>query len=233
MKTLLPTIALTAAAALTFAAPAAQAGSTINTYDLRGNGGLAKTHTFVYDDVTITTHATAAKGKKQNKSAHVGQYRSGLGVTNSVKTYKNWRGQTKTYSASGDGHFVDGKGHDETLWLDFSSPFKITSAIFSYVGKYKTEGVNVVDGDGKSLGWRNLSSVTNKWGYAHLDLAGLDYTGDSIGFQATGNHDAWKVAGVKGHAVPTPSAAAAGLLGLAALSARRRRQTEVETVNNN
>ncbi|MEO0515542.1 MAG: hypothetical protein AAF086_09685 [Planctomycetota bacterium] len=231
MKTLLPTIALTAAAALAFAAPAAQAGSTAKMYDLRGNGGLAKAHTFVHSDVTITAHASAQKGKRTS-NAHVGQYRNGLGVTNSVKTYKNWKGQTKTYSTSGDGHFVDGKGHDDTLWLDFSSPFKITGAVFTYIGKY-SEGVTVVDAHGKSLGWHNLSSVRNKWGVAHLDLTGLDYTGDSIGFKATGNYDAWKVAGVKGHAVPTPSAAAAGLLGLAAISARRRRKTEVETVSNN
>ncbi len=230
MKTLLPTLALTAAAAFAFAAPAAHAGSTAKTYDLRGNGGLAKTHTFVHEDVTITAHATASKNKNHEHSAHVGQYSNGLGVTNHVKTYKNWKGQTKTYSTTGDQHFVDGKGHDDTLWLDFSSPFKITGAIFTYVDKY-CEGVTVVDADGNNLGWHNLSSVANKWGVAHLDLTGLDYTGDSIGFKATGNHDAWKVAGVKGHAVPTPSAAAAGLLGLAALSARRRRQAEVVTNN--
>lgn len=223
MKTLASAIALTAAAA--FAAPSADAGSNANTYYLHGNGGLAKSHTYVHSDVTITAHATAAKGKKHNHTAHVGEYSNGLGVTNHVKSYKTWWGQTKTYSTSGDGHFVDGKGHNDTLWLDFSSPFKLTGAIFSYVGKKQTEGVNVVDGDGQNLGWFNLSKVSN-WGVAHLDLTGLDYTGSTIGFTAKGNNDDWKVKGVKGHAVPTPSAAAAGLLGLAAISARRRRKTE-------
>lgn len=222
MKTFATAIALTAAAVI--AAPSADAGSNANTYYLHGYDGLAKSHTYVYDDVTITAHATATKGNK-DKVAHVGQYSNGLGVTNSVKTYKNWWGQTRTYSASGDGHFVDGKGHDDTLWLDFSSPFKLTGAVFTYVGKYKTEGVNLVDGDGDSLGWFNLSK-SSKYGVAHLDLTGLDYTGETIGFTATGKHDDWKVKAVKGHAVPTPSAAAAGLLGIAALSARRRRHTE-------
>lgn len=226
MKTLLPTIALTAAAAMAFVAPSANALATV---DFRGNSGLAKAHTFVQDDITITAHATATKGKNTH-SAHVGQYSNGLGVTNHVTTkkyYTPWGIKTKTYSASGDSHQVDGKGHDDTLWLSFSSPFKITAALFTYVGKF-SDKVVVVDADGDSLGWYNLSAVRTKGtSSAHLDLSGLDYTGDSIGFKATGSYDGWKVAGVQGHAVPTPSAAAAGLLGLAAISARRRRKTEV------
>ncbi|MEM1108782.1 MAG: hypothetical protein AAGH99_08845 [Planctomycetota bacterium] len=223
MKSLLPTLALTAAAAVAFVAPSADAGSNANTYYLHGYGGLAKTHTYVHDDVTITAHATA-KDPKTNKTykhnVYVGQYSNGLGVSNSV--YRNKWGQLRSNDGS---HTVDGKGYDDTLWLSFTNPFKITGAVFNYVGKYYDD-VKVVDGDGKSLGWFNLSRIANKWGQAHLDLSGLDYSGTTIGFAAVGNHDSFKVKAVKGHVVPTPSAAAAGLLGLAALTARRRRQTE-------
>lgn len=217
MKNLLPTIALTAAAALALISPTAHAGS-VNTYDLRGHGGLAKSHTFVHDDVTITATATSSK-KKQAKESHVGQYRHGLGVSSKVQNFNLW-GEQQTISL--DAHTVDGKGFNETLWLSFDSPFQIAGAIFTYVGQSR-DRVTVVDGDGNKLGRYNLSNIAD-CGVAVLDLSDLDYTGSKIGFAATGNHDSWKLAGVKGHAVPTPSAAAAGLLGLAALTARRRRR---------
>lgn len=220
MKNLLPTLALSAAAAVAFVAPSADAGSV---HYLDGKGGLAKSHTIVSDGVTITATATATKNGKSEK-AHVGQYSHGLGVTNSVYKYKNWWGQTKIGTTDGS-HTVDGKGMDDTLWLSFDSPFQVAGAIFTYVGSRNKEGVTVLDGDGNTLGRYNLSKIA-KCGVACLDLSDLDYTGTKIGFAATGNHDSWKVKGIKGHAVPTPSAAAAGLIGLAGLAARRRRRTE-------
>ncbi|MEM9882080.1 MAG: MYXO-CTERM sorting domain-containing protein [Planctomycetota bacterium] len=222
-KKLLPALALTAAAVVL--APSADAGSS---YALHGKGGLQKTHTFNYGDVDITAHATSydpKKNKTYSDNVYVGQYGGGLGVTNSVKEKSFWG---FSYLSTKDGsHTVDGKGMDDTLWLSFSNPFKLAGAAFTHVGKYY-EDVKVVDGDGNSLGWFDLSQLANKWGHAYLDLSGLDYTGDKIGFAAVGNGDSWKVKSVKGHVVPTPSAAAAGLLGLAALSARRRRHAEAD-----
>ncbi|MEM6458192.1 MAG: hypothetical protein AAF710_02240 [Planctomycetota bacterium] len=220
-KILLPALALTAAAVVS--APSADAASA---HALNGYGGLKKSHTFHYDDVDITAYGTAYDPKTKKTYSHnvyVGQYGGGLGVSNGVSKKKFW-GQT--YLSSSDGsHTVDGKGYNDTLWLSFSKPFQMVGAAFTHVGKYY-EDVKVVDGDGYTLGWYDLSSLANKWGHAYLDLSGLDYTGDKIGFTAVGNYDSWKLKAVKGHAVPTPSAAAAGLLGLAALSARRRRPAE-------
>lgn len=220
MKTLLPTLALTAAAA--FVAAPAHAGST---HYLNGNGGLATSHTIVSGDVTITATATAYDPKKkETHSAHVGQYRHGLGVTNSV--YKNKRGQIRTNDGS---HTVDGSGYKDTVWLSFDKPFQVMGAIFSYVDR--NDDVKVLDGDGNSLGSFSLGKIADCWGLACLDLSSLDYTGTKIGFMAAGSNDDWKLKAVKGEpgkteAVPTPSAAAAGLLGLAALGARRRRRHE-------
>ncbi|MEM7625340.1 MAG: MYXO-CTERM sorting domain-containing protein [Planctomycetota bacterium] len=220
MKTLLPTLALTAAAA--FVAAPAHAGSA---HYLTGHGGLATSHTIVSGDVTITATASAYNpGKQETHSAHVGQYRYGMGVTNGV--YKNKWGRTRSTDGS---HTVDGKGWKDTLWLSFDKPFEVLGAVFSYVDG--NDGVNVVDGDGGLLGSYGLGSLRNKWGIAHLDLSELEYTGTKIGFTARDSNDDWKVKAVKGEpghteAVPTPSAAAAGLLGLAALSARRRRREE-------
>jgi hypothetical protein len=39
---------------------------------------------------------------------------------------------------------------------------------------------------------------------------------------AYGANDDWKVIGVRGYTIPTPTAAAAGLVGLIALATRRR-----------
>lgn len=220
MKNLLPTLALTAAAATAFISPSAEAGSV---HYLNGNGGLAKSHTIVSDGVTITATATATQYGNTEK-AHVGQYSTGLGVTNSVYKYKTWWGQTKTGTTDGS-HTVDGQGMDDTLWLSFDSPFQVAGAIFSYVGKYG-EGVTVLDADGNSLGRFDLSAIANHSQFAVLDLSSLEYSGTKIGFAATSNHDSWKLKGVKGHAVPTPSAAAAGLIGLVGLAARRRRRAE-------
>lgn len=196
---------------------------------LHGNGGLSKSHTIHSSGVDITATATAYDAaEKDTYSAHVGQYSGGLGVTNSVYQKRNWRGQIKTYSNDGS-HTVDGKGYDDTLWLNFSKEFNVHGALFTHVGK-KFEDVEIVDGNGGVLGRFGLSGVANHNGYAYLDLKGLDYSGSKIGFTAFGDYDSWKVKAVKGHAVPTPSAAAAGLLGLAALTARRRRQATEEVV---
>ncbi|MEM9418808.1 MAG: hypothetical protein AAGA25_07145 [Planctomycetota bacterium] len=220
MKTLASAIALTAAAALT--ATSAHAGSTAKTYYLNGYGGLAKSHTIEYSDVDITATATAYDPKTKKTYDHnvyVGQYSNGMGVTNNV--YRTKRGLRSTDGS----HTVDGKGYDDTLWLSFSKPFEITGAMFTYVSR-RYEDVKIVDGYGDTLGYYDLSKLAYRSGYAYLDLTDLGYTGDKIGFTAYGNHDSWKVKGVKGHAVPTPSAAAAGLIGLIGLAARRRRNAE-------
>ncbi|MEO1237128.1 MAG: MYXO-CTERM sorting domain-containing protein [Planctomycetota bacterium] len=219
-KQMFPTFALSAAAAVAFVAAPAHAGSV---YGLHGNGGLKKSHILNYSDVDITATASAWDPKKDVvHGAHVGQYRHGLGVTNSVYYKNTWWGgkQLKTNDGS---HTVDGKGYDDTVWLSFSKDFKLHGATFTYVGS-KHEDVKVVNEYGQTLGRYDLSEIASN-GVAHLNLHGLGFKGDKIGFTAYGDKDSWKLKSVKGHAVPTPSAAAAGLLGLAALVARRRRET--------
>ena len=217
MKALLPTIALTAATALGFAAAPAVAGSA--TY-LNGNGGLATSHAIAGDGVTITATATSYNPHDgSTHDAYVGQYSHGLGVTNNV-TLKETKWGSR-YNVGDGSHTVDGKGWDDTVWLSFDKEFEVTGAIFTYVAD-KYEDVRVIDADGIILGDYNLSGISD-CGVACLDLSDLGFTGKKIGFTAYGDGDSWKLAGVKGTAVPTPSAAAAGLLGLAAVAGRRRK----------
>jgi MYXO-CTERM domain-containing protein len=218
MKALLPAVALTAAA---FTGVSAHAGST--TW-LNGHDGLATSHSYTTSDgVAITATATAHdKSSDQHELAYVGQYGSGLGVSNSTY-YVNtqWGPRQRTYDGS---HQIDGQGKDDTLWLSFDQGFEVLGAWFSYADW--NDDVQVIDEDRNVLGSFGL---TPWFSYDYLDLSGLNFIGTKIGFSALDNNDNFKLKGIKGHgaqAVPTPSAAAAGLLGLAALTARRRRRDE-------
>jgi MYXO-CTERM domain-containing protein len=222
MKRLLPALAIVASAAVGTSASAASS----TTY-FSGFGGLAESYEFNHADGTKITATASAwdPKKKQNHDAHVGQYLTGLGVSNSVYEKQTRRG---TVLKSNDGsHQVDGKGFNDTLWLSFDHDFNVMGIKFSYVGKW--DDVRIVDGDHNFLGSYDLGDRGNKWGFAYLDLSSLDLTTTKIGLTAVGDYDAFKVKGIHGmktEVVPTPSAAAAGLLGLAALTARRRRREE-------
>ena len=224
MKKILATAV--ASAALTFAGTSAQAASA--TY-FNGFGGLAPSYEFTHDDGTKITATASAwdPNAKKTKEAYVGQYIIGLGVTNSVTEHQGWHG---TYYSSNDGsHAVDGKGYDDTLWLNFDRAFDVIGAMFSYVDK--NDDVKIVDENHNVLGNFDLGDY-NFLGFAYLDLSSLNFSGTKIGFKATGNNDNFKVKGIKGsatpNAVPTPTAAAAGILGLGALITRRRRGQEAE-----
>ncbi len=211
IKTLLPAVALTATAVLA-AAPAHAASST--TY-FGGHGGLSTSHTFnTSEGVEIKATATAWNPKKQKmESSHVGQYWSGLGATNSIGK-----------KGKDGSHQIDGSGHKDIVWLEFSESFALESALFSYVDC--NDDVRLYDGDMNNLGDVDLHQNGSIFGFAKIDLSSLNIIGNKIGFAAIGSNDDFKLKGVTGHAVPTPSAAAAGILGLAALSARRRRREE-------
>ena len=212
IKTLLPAVALTATAVL--AAAPAQAAST--TY-FGGFGGLSTSHSFMTSDgVDITATATSHQpGRNIHHDSQVGQYLFGLGVTNTQKTR----------SLGKDSHKVDGKGWNDTVWLEFSESFSLEKVLFSYVDC--NDDVRIVDQDHNVLAQINLGHQPGIWGFVNVDVSGFNIAGSKIGFTAFGSNDDWKLKGVQGHAVPTPSAAAAGVLGLAALAARRRRREEV------
>lgn len=202
MKRFLAT-AIVAASAV-FAGASAQAAS--HTTFLTGNDGLANSHSYTTaDGVNITATATS-KGIVTTKKALVGEYSKGLGVT----SYK------------GDDHQVDGFLRDETLWLSFDKDFVLKGILFSYVDSNDdaTISVNMKSGN-VDLGDHYIGK-----GLAFLDLSKFDLTTTKIGITATGNYDDFKVKAVKGHAVPTPSAAIAGLAGIIGVVARRRRQAE-------
>jgi len=226
MNSFLPAIALTATTAV-LATASAQAGTV---YSLNGNGGLALSHTITHSDVEITATATSYNpGNGTTHESYVGQYSGGLGVTNNVTVYQSSNGSS-WMSSLDNSHTVDGRGWDDTVWLSFDKPFQLLTAVFTYVA-HNYEDVRVVDENGNTLGDYDLSAIGN-YGVAHLDLSGLNFTGTKIGFTAYGNGDSWKLKSIKGHVVPTPSAAAAGLFGLTAVAARRRRKAVevVETV---
>lgn len=194
-------------------------------FDLHGNAGLdwdQPTLDFDFGEVTATASATAYDPDTgEVHDGWVGQYRGGLGVTNSRKWKSNWFGKGGYWVSEDGSHTVDGRGWDDTLWLTFSKPIAFSAIQFSHIDLVG-EDVSILDGDGNELGDFDLSELWH-WGYAYLDISGLDYTGTTLGLHAYGNHDNWKVKGVKGHIVPTPAAAGAGLVLLLGIMARRQR----------
>lgn len=194
-------------------------------FDFSGSAGLdgdQPTLDLDFGDVTATASATAYNPHAdKTHEAWVGQYSKGLGVTNNVFWVDTWYGGGYWVSTDGS-HTVDGKGWDDTLWLDFSKPIEFTSVKFSYIG-YFHEDVRILDGDGNVLGDFDLSDIKYSWHHAHLDISDLDYTGTTLGLEAYGKHDSWKVKGIKGYVVPSPVAAGTGLALLLGILARRQR----------
>ncbi len=204
-------------AASILAVDSAQAAS-VTTHTL-GWGGLANSHSYTTaDGVGFTATATATQNG-HTTDAKVGEYILGLGVTSSspIQIFGFNLGNS-------DSHQIDGKGASETLWFTFDSEYKIDSLLFSFADR--NDDVTILDGNGSSLGSYSLSS--GLLGFTSLDLSGLDFSGNKIGIAALGSNDGFKVTGFKGHAVPTPSAALAGLVGLIGLAVRRRRHDAAE-----
>ena len=214
IKTLLPTVALTATAVVAVAP--AHAGSTTYFGDLNPWTNLAGSYSYSTSD-GVDIVATATSYDQANDVHHdskVGKYLGGLGVTNS---------QSICF-VNIDSHEVDGNGWQDTVWLDFSSAYELEKVTFSYVDR--NDDVQIVDENHNVLAQLSIGSEPRFFGIASLDLSGLNISGTKIGFTAFDCDDNWKLKAIEGHAVPTPSAAAAGLLGLTALSARRRRNQQ-------
>ena len=214
IKTLLPAVALTATAVVAVAP--AHAGSTTYLGDFNPFTNLANSWSYTTTDgVDITATATSYKAANDTHyDSKVGKYIGGLGVTNTQVNQ----------NLGSDSHEVDGRGWNDTVWLDFSTAYELEKVYFSYVDC--NDDVRIVDENHQVLAQIDLGSQPNFFSIVGIDLSGLNISGTKLGFTAFGGNDDWKLKAIKGHAVPTPSAAAAGILGLAALSARRRRQQE-------
>ncbi len=209
--------ALFVCAAVILGTGTAQAASVL--IDFRGDGGLDKTGESKYtfgpvDGITVEATATSQvdHGDPHNP-AWIGQYDSGLGVTNSP----------------GDGsHTVDGSGWTDTIWLVFNQKVTITHVWFSYVSDHKDD-VRLLDENGDKIEDYDLPKMSHHSPYySLLDLTGEGIMGMEFGFNAPYKNDDWKLAAikVKPHVIiPTPTAAMAGsvLLGGLALLRRKRR----------
>jgi MYXO-CTERM domain-containing protein len=191
------------AAAATFGMNAS-AGSVTWT---QGNDGKAYSHTYnSHDNVEIKATAKSKSFLSSNwQTSKVGEYSSGLGISSHFL----------------DSHQVDGKIRDEVLFLHFDQEYIVEGILFSYVDH--NDDVKVYSDD-SYVGTHDLGNAPSHGGYAYLDLGGMHTS--KLGLGAFGSNDNWKVAGVKGHAVPTPSAALAGMLGLMGVAARRRRNAQ-------
>ena len=97
---------------------------------------------------------------------------------------------------------------------------------FSYLDKNDNVEVLADSMNVGRFGKNDIDFMGNGKGY--LDLTGLELSGTHFSLLAADCDDDFKVSGFKGYAaaVPTPSAAAAGLIGIIGLAARRRRNAE-------
>ena len=205
MKTVLATAVLAASSALV--ANAASAGSIT---DLTGKAGLASAHHYTTDDgVNVSVTATASAWG-HTWDAKVGQYRSGLGIS----------------SYPCDSHQMDGNLAKETLNLTFDKDYVLEGVYFSYLDKNDNVEVLMEGSSVGRFGKHDIDFMGRGKGY--LDLSSLNLSGMSFGLLAADCDDNFKVAGFEGHAaaVPTPSAALAGIVGIIGLAARRRRNAE-------
>jgi hypothetical protein len=171
---------------------------------LDGSDGLSNQHLFAIDShntLTVTAQGISPINRRWSH-VQVGQYQDGLGVTslNPLKTG------------------VDGEEGDEMLHFAFTDQFKLQGVIFS----------NVQHQDDVKIFTNNVFTNIHDLGRATplgnervlLNIDDVEILG--FGLMAYGANDDWKVIGVRGYTIPTPTAAAAGLVGLIALATRRR-----------
>ena len=200
-------LALSAAALSAIALTGSASAASVTTFT-DGHNDVAHFQYFTTADGVdfVASASTEALGYKV--AAKVGEYSNGLGVSSP------WL----------DSHTLDGALGNETLWFTFEEDYAITDLIFGYADD--GDDIKVVDGDGSTLGLFNLASANYMDGYAYLDITSLNLTTSKFGITVSDFCDEVKVKGFNGHAVPTPSAALAGLVGLVGLAARRRKQDE-------
>ncbi|BAM03165.1 hypothetical protein [Phycisphaera mikurensis] len=208
MKKTIARPATALAAALTLAAGTAASAASVDLTSERP--AFARGVDVRFDDGTSArVSATSTKWwNGRTKKAWVGQYRGGFGVSSWML----------------DDHRVESNWGTDTLWFDFSSAFQPTGVDLTYLSGSAPQTLRVLDGEGNGLG--DLRFTANADGTAYVDLLGLNASaGDRFGLAAGDHCTSFKVRGLSGvSAVPTPSAAAAGLALLAAAGLRRRRR---------
>ncbi|MEM1213808.1 MAG: hypothetical protein AAGI68_16080 [Planctomycetota bacterium] len=169
---------------------------------LAGNGGLKDSY---FGDLGDGLTVTITAGNYKNdayRTAQVGQYSNGLGVTNPT---------------NGDSHLVDGKGSDDILWFEFNQYVTLKGFKFSYVDW--NDDAKLLDGDKDQL--KKFDVKDSVW----FDDG---YYGKTFGIKAYGSNDEFKVKKLYYHhtPIPTPSAALAGAFSLGLIALRRRRKSE-------
>ena len=179
-----------------------QAASAATVFDLRGHGGSANSYSYTEDGITLTVTATS---NGNDVWAH--QNSRGMGVKN------GWSDNTSD---------IDGSGWVDTLWLTFSKPVTLSYAWFA--NATGGDEARIVDGNSDKLADINLTPSFFGYKYVNLDSHGI--TGTVFGFTVTDYCDDYRIKkiAVDAAAVPTPSAAAAGLAVFGLASLRRRRK---------
>ena len=202
--------AVSAAALVSFGTAASAASVDLTS----GHASFHRSLDLQLDDGTafeVSASSTWSRSGNE-RNAWVGRYGRGLGVSNGL-----W-----------DDHRVDGRRGTDTLWFDFATGFTPTGVTLTYVSDHRYETLRLLDGDGETIGDFNALALCGE------DTAFVDFSsiGDAsyarFGISAIGRNSAFKVDGLQGvSAVPTPTAAAAGIALLIGGACRRRRRTAV------
>lgn len=186
------------ALALTVAVALGSAPAQADSVWLAGGGGTKYSYSY---NLPGNQHLTVTASNIKNNAytvAKVGRYSNGMGVTNQT---------------SGDAHFLDGYGSDDILWFTFKQTVVLKGFKFSYVDS--NDDAKLINPDYDTLQRFDVKSTVNfKDGYV----------GKKFGLMAYGSNDEYKAKKIIFHTIPSPSAAAAGLFGIAALALRRRRR---------
>jgi len=183
-------------------------------FKLTGSGGLAQAYAIEAEEGGYFVDVTAKAENYDDEliDAWVGRYGSGMGVT-----HPHYDGD----------HEVDGTGYKDILFLDFGADVQIGKVRFSYVDHY--DDVDFVDALNGIFAAGGYTLEDIRIGYDNsVDLSVTGLTTDVLGIKAHGKWDDFKVKSIEVcypemHAVPSPTAAGLGLLGVVGLVARRRR----------